>query len=197
MRSLTLTLAVGLLALPLLAQGWFMNYERDIEPAEIDLDSITSELDRLDLDLILLNATTFNKGGLKLDPATLFTAIDSEFAAITDLTLAASMRVQACVWLNGKATVDEANAFIALATSGYIPIVLDTLNKTSVLRPFFAKNSGELVAIQNDLLAYNVSNAFWLANLTLGTPPELLGQVKTITANITSAFQKTLAVYGL
>ncbi|KAJ7049062.1 hypothetical protein C8F01DRAFT_1093990 [Mycena amicta] len=114
MRSLMLTFSVGPLALPLLAHGWFMNYERDIEPAEIDLDSITSELDRLDLDLILLNATTFNKGGLKLDPATLFTAI--------------------------------------------------------VLRPFFAKNSGELVAIHNDLLVYNVSNAFWLAILTLGTP---------------------------
>ncbi|KAJ7071624.1 hypothetical protein C8F01DRAFT_1111261 [Mycena amicta] len=196
MRSLTLTLAVGLLGLPLLPQGWFMNYERDIEPAEIDLDSITSELDRLDLDLILFNATTFVSPSLL--PATLFTAIDSEFAAITDLTLAASMRVQscfvnlnspihgrACVWLNGKATVDDANAFIALATSGYIPIVLDTLNKTSVLRPMTSWR------------ICNVSNAFWLANLTLGTPPELLGQVKTITANITSAFQKTLAVYGL
>ncbi|KAF7296896.1 hypothetical protein MIND_00921400 [Mycena indigotica] len=199
MRSTTgiFSLLVGFSLLFNIASASFMLYERDIEPAEIDLQLITNELDLLDLDLILLNATQFNITGPELDAPTLVAQINQEFTTLDQLTLGASMRVMACFSANGPATIEDADGFIHLAQTGYIPIIEDMLNRTEGLHPFFSKDAANLASLRNDLRLYNHSNSLYLANLTIASAPELLPVVRNITANITRAFQETLAVYGL
>lgn len=76
---------------------------------------------------------------------------------------------QSCVSLNGPADDADAKEFIDMAEAGYVPQILDVLNQTIAARAVFA-NDDFVAIILRDLIAYNISNTHYLANLTDAAP---------------------------
>ncbi|KAF7352267.1 hypothetical protein MVEN_01190400 [Mycena venus] len=168
----------------------FLYSERDIESAEADLMNITTDLANIDTELSFFTPGNINAA----------INIDDQFEAVSTFTRNASLwnsqTPQLCVSQNGAATPDDADGFINMAEGGYIPVILDVLNKTVAAREAFAATNGFVPVILKDLIAYNVSNSLYLANLTLGAPPEFKPLALNIIRNITMAFNKAIAAYS-
>ncbi|KAJ7462008.1 hypothetical protein FB451DRAFT_1267469 [Mycena latifolia] len=170
--------------LTLCASAAFHHVERDIEPAEEDLMTITVDLTGIDAALHAFSAKN----------VTAAQQIDEQFATVTAFTLNASFHVLSCVSLNAAAP-DDANEFIQMAEAGYVPQILDVLNRTIAARAAFAATDDFVPVILRDLVAYNASNSEYLANLTDAAPREWLPTAINITRNISTAFSEAIEAY--
>ncbi|KAJ6560244.1 hypothetical protein B0H19DRAFT_111485 [Mycena capillaripes] len=214
---------LALLALSVSAA--FLYSERDIEPAEDDLMQITVDLANIDTELFFFSAGNINAAivlpsAAVAVPCRADTSLSSpehrpaiwacisihaqrvlpHFGALIDFychhSPVGTQTPQLCVSQNGPATPGDADGFIKMAESGYIPVILDVLNKTTAARAAFAATDDFVPVILKDLLAYNASNSIYLSNLTFGAPPEFLPLALNITRNITTAFSKAIAAYS-
>ncbi|KAJ7119028.1 hypothetical protein C8R44DRAFT_878545 [Mycena epipterygia] len=173
--------------LALCATASLPNMKRDIEPAEEDLMDITVDLSGIDSALRTFVSQNSSVGQAQ--------NIDMQFGIVTAFTNNASSHILSCVSLNGPASDDDAEEFINMAEAGYVPQILDVLNQTIAARAVFA-NDDFVPIILRDLIAYNISNTHYLANLTGAAPPEWLPTAINITRNISAAFSEAIAAYS-
>ncbi|KAJ7167767.1 hypothetical protein C8R46DRAFT_256625 [Mycena filopes] len=159
---------------------------RDVEPAIEDLRLITKEL--LRISAVIGNFTANDVVSLQF--------IDMHFANATNLTTDAAISVDVCVSQNGVADESDAEEVLEVAEEGYVPTLLDVLNKTVNARGAFGNTPGAVPIILKDLQKYSAANALYLANFTAGTPTNLLPTVRNITANISMAFARAIAAYS-
>ncbi|KAJ7613536.1 hypothetical protein FB45DRAFT_1112138 [Roridomyces roridus] len=174
------------------AAAYVGHFARDLSPPVATLNTITAELEMIDFDV---------------DPESLNSAsntsaafvVDGNFESVNAVTVDASLQVLACVSSFGVAAPDDANYFIHLANTTYVPELLSVLNKTIAAKPIFLEDSLpdlDLVAIiLADLKRYNTSNEFYLGNLTNATPPQNMTAVMEIRQVITKAFDEVIAAY--
>ncbi|KAJ7130940.1 hypothetical protein C8R46DRAFT_1235942 [Mycena filopes] len=181
---------------------------RDVEPAIDDLRLITKEL--LRIGAVIGNFTANDVVSLQAShPRSYFVLfflreteylqeqfIDMHFANVSNLTTDAAISVDVCVSQNGVADESDAEEVLEVAEEGYVPTLLDVLNKTVNARGAFGNTPGAVPIILKDLQKYSAANALYLANFTAGTPTNLLPTVRNITANISMAFARAIAAYS-
>ncbi|KAJ7613537.1 hypothetical protein FB45DRAFT_938633, partial [Roridomyces roridus] len=171
---------------------YLVHVARDLSPPIATLNAITAELDTIDFDVDPKNFNSASNTSVAF-------VVDGTFQAVNTVTIDGSLQVQACVAQAGVAEPQDADVFIHLANTTYVPALLSVLNKTVIAKPIFDEDSLpnlDLVAtIRDDIKRYNISNELYLGNLTNATPPQNMTAVMEIRRVITEAFDQALAAY--